>query len=335
MYHNNDYIYDACVALEKLTGFSVITETNRGEYDGIISIDTHSFTIESKNELRKQNKGIIFARIEEIKNKSKRPIILIAKYIAMDIANELKEKKINYLDSAGNCFIYNMDLLIYISGQKVPRQKKTNQTKAFQEAGIKIIFCLLSNLDNSQLSYREISEMAKVSIGSVSNVMKELEDSKFLLKTKNKRVLKNKPTLLERWIIAYHDVLRPRLVKKQMSFITKEANNRWQDLYVSNEESITLWGGEPGASVLTHNQLVPEKYTIYTTESWQNVGKDLKLIPDNNGNIEILQVFWNEKGRNLRIASPLLIYADLIGSGYGRNIEIAKQILENELSYIQ
>lgn len=85
-----------------------------------------------------------------------------------------------------------------------------------------MLFQLLSDPDSLQLSYRELAELANISIGSVSNIMTELEDEHFILRTKTKRVLKNKPDLLERWIIAYHDVLRPRLLKKQMRFSKKK-----------------------------------------------------------------------------------------------------------------
>ena len=174
MYQNNDYIYDAGVALEQLTGLNITVESRRNEYDGIIDINGHTFTVEAKNELRKENKGFLFSRLEELKTKTKRPTLIIAKYITSEVAIELREKRINYLDVAGNCFIKFQDSILYIVGQKVHKKKKTNQTKAFQEAGIKIIFNLLSNPENLQLSYRELAELADVSIGSVSNVMKDL-----------------------------------------------------------------------------------------------------------------------------------------------------------------
>ncbi|WP_321518796.1 type IV toxin-antitoxin system AbiEi family antitoxin [uncultured Bacteroides sp.] len=335
MYPNNDYIYDASVALEQLTGLNINIESRRNEYDGIIDINGHAFTVEAKNELRKENKGFLFAHLDELKTKTKRPTLIIAKYITNEVALELREKEINYLDAAGNCFIKHQDLVLYIIGQKVHKKEKTNQAKAFQEAGIKIIFNLLNNPENLQLSYRELAEIADVSIGSVSNVMNELEEQNFILKTKIKRVLKNKITLLERWVVAYQDVLRPRLVKKQMRFIKTDAAQNWKELYLDNEEGITLWGAEPAASIFT-NHLIPEKFSIYTTQSWQNVGHDMGLVPDPNGKVEILQIFWKQSQTdNKKTTPPLLVYADLIGSGYGRNIETAQIILENELQHIK
>lgn len=335
MYPNNDYIYDASVALEQLTGLNINVESRRNEYDGIIEINGHAFTVEAKNELRKENKGFLFARLEELRAKTKRPILIIVKYITSEVALELREKGINYLDVAGNCFIKHQELILYIVGQKAHKKEKTNQAKAFQEVGVKIIFNLLNNPENLQLSYRELAVLADVSIGSVSNVMRELEQQTFILKTNTKRILKNKEKLLERWVVAYQDVLRPKLVKKQMRFVKPEAVKNWNDLYLDNAEGITLWGGEPAAALLI-NHLVPEKLSIYTTQSWQNIGQDMGLVPDVNGKVEILQVFWKHNDpSNKRITPPLLVYADLIGSGYSRNIETAKLILKNELQYIK
>ncbi len=93
MYPNNDYIYDASVALEQLTGLKITIESRRNEYDGIIDIKGHAFTVEAKNELRKENKGFIFTRLEELKTKTKRPTLIIAKYNTSEVALELREKR--------------------------------------------------------------------------------------------------------------------------------------------------------------------------------------------------------------------------------------------------
>ena len=332
MHKNIDYIFDAASTLEQLTGFTVAIESKSDEYDAVMTINGHTYCVIARNEIRKENESLLINLMVPFDEKLCSHLF-IAKYISIDTANTLKSLRINYLDVSGNCYLKTNDFLIYISGQKMQRKQKTNQAKAFQESGIKLLFQFLSNPDNLQLSYRELSELSDISIGSVSNIMTELEEQRFILRTKDKRVLKNKPELLERWIIAYHDVLRPRLLKKQMRFSKKESQLNWKSLSLNGKG---LWGAEPGASILT-NQNNPETFTIYTLESWQSLSATLKLIPDEAGNIEILQQFWIEKNNNdeQHIVPSLLIYADLMQSGFGRNVEISKLILENELSYIK
>jgi hypothetical protein len=336
MYKNSDYIYEAVTQLQQVADVITVIESNRSDYDAVATINSTQFVVLAKSEIRASNKGMVFNEIENLKQKTKKPIIAIAKFIAIDIARELKEKKINYIDRAGNAFIKQGELLIYITGQKPEKPANFNQSRAFQESGIKLIFQLLTQPDDLQLSYRNLAEKTGIALGSVSIIMKELDDLRFVVKTKNNRYLKNKKELLERWILAYNDVLRPRLLKKRFRFSTNEAYNKWQDLPLNVISGRNFWGGEPGASILT-KQLQPQDFTIYTDGGWQSIASALKLIPDNEGDVDILAVFWkeNESATNQKIAPTLIILAELMSSGKERNIETAKTIIENELPYIK
>ena len=333
MYRNNDFIYEAVSKLETLINIPIEIDSNRPNYDALLRIKNEQFIVEAKKTVRTSNQGLILSKLEEVKYNSNRPIILIAEYISKKATEELKERGINYMDTAGNAFIKCNELIIFIEGQKKAKKEKTNQSRAFQEAGLKIVFQLLYKPENLQYSYRRIAEKADVSIGSVSNVMAELEDLNYLLKTGDKRVLKNKTELLERWIVEYNAVLRPRIVRKRMRFLDKDYQQQWRDLNTHINDGYILWGGEPGGAILTEN-LRPEKFTLFTDLDLSEVARSLKLVPSENGEIEILQKFWKNDSENQKTAPALLIYADLINSGFGRNIETAKQILENELRYI-
>jgi hypothetical protein len=334
MYKNIDYIYDAIIQLEQLSGMKFLIDSSRSEYDALISTDKYQFIIIAKPEIRETNKGIVLAQLKDFKINPNKSIIIITKFIASKIANEFKNFGINYIDVAGNAFIKKEDLLILISGQKVQQKIKTNQTRAFQDAGIKLIFNLLSNPNNLQLSYRELAERTGIAIGSVSNVMKELEEQSFILKTDTIRILKNTRQLLDRWIVAYNDFLRPKLVKKRLRFVNEERKH-WGYVSLQGIEGKNFWGGEPAAAIIT-GHLTPSYLTIYSDINWQSLIRPLGLIPDENGDLEVLQIFWNidKEFFSNEIVPSLLIYADLISSGKERNIEIAKEILENDLKYL-
>ncbi len=329
------FIYDVTTRMEYNIGESVsIQNSNKDDYN-ILILSNVQFVVDTKVAIRQSNKVIVINQIQELKQRSSKPVITIAKFIAIDIAQEFKEKGYNYVDAAGNCYINYDNILIYIVGQKVKSNIKTNQSRAFQEAGIKLIFNLLQYPDNIQLSYRKLAELTNISIGSVSNVITELEELKFLVKTKEKRRLKNTALLLERWVIAYSEVLRPRILKKKMRFSDPENYNNFAKLLSLNSKT-HLWGGEPAAAILTQ-RLKPSQFLIYTKENWQTIASELKLIPDDNGDIEILSYFenYNSFSKVKPITPALLIYADLLNSGYDRNIEIAKHILDNELQHIK
>lgn len=198
------------------------------------------------------------SKLEDAKYNSNRPIILIAEYISKKATEELKERVINYLDTAGNVFIKCNELIIFIEGQKKAKKGKTNQSRAFQEAGLKIIFQLLYKAENLQYSYRRIAEKGDVSIGSNSNVMAELEELNYLLKTGDKL------------------------------FLDKGYQQQWRDINTRINDGYILWGGEPGGAILTKN-LRLEKFTIFTDLDLSEVARLLNLVSSENGEIEILQ----------------------------------------------
>ncbi|SRX76310.1 type IV toxin-antitoxin system AbiEi family antitoxin [Aequorivita antarctica] len=333
MYRNNDFIYEATSKLEQLIDIPIQVDSNRNNYDALLTINDLQFIVETKSTVRTSNQGFVLAQLEEIKNDSNRPIVLIAEYISKKATQELKERGINYIDVAGNAYIKYKDLAIFVEGQKTTKKDKTNQSRAFQETGLKILFHLLNNPEHLQDSYRVIAEQANVSIGSVSNVMAELEELHYLLKINNERILKNTSDLLERWVVDFNAVLRPRILRKRMRFIDPEQLKNWRNIDIHSQNGFILWGGEPGAAILTES-LRPEEFTVFTNLELSEVASKLHLIPSEDGNIEILQKFWRNDTNGSQTAPPLLIYADLMNSGYGRNIETAKKILENELQHI-
>ena len=119
-----------------------------------------------------------------------------------------------------------------------------------------------------------------------------------------------------------------------MKFIDPEMVQNWNQILLNIKEGEILWGGEPAAALIT-NKLRPQEFTIYSNLDLPEIAKVLRLVPDKNGNIEIYQKFWQNNNWNQNTVPALLIYTDLMNSGYGRNVEIANQIFENELQHIQ
>ena len=142
MYRNNDFIYEATSKLEQLINMAVEIDSNRQDYDALLRIKNEQFIVEAKSAVRTSNQGLIFSQLEQMKRNSNRPIILIAEYISKKATEELKERGFNYIDIAGNAYIKSNDFVVFIEGQKKLKKEKTNQSRAFQEAGLKKIFHL-------------------------------------------------------------------------------------------------------------------------------------------------------------------------------------------------
>lgn len=331
---NKDFIYEAISKLEQLLNISIEIIYEEQNYDALIKIKGKQFVIETKSAIRTSNQGLVLSQLEKLRQQSKWPIIVIADFISKDATMVLKGRNFNYIDTSGNTYINHKDLAIFIEGQKTIKKERTNQSRAFQEAGLRVLFYLLTKPENLQQPYRKIAEKVNVSLGSVSQVMAELEDLNYLLKTEGKRTLKNRKKLLEHWIAEFNVVLRPRILRKRMRFLDKSYQNTWRNINLDSKQGTILWGGEPGAAILTNN-LRPEQFTIFTDLELATVARELQMVPSADGEVEILQKFWSNDDDDKTVAPPLLIYADLINSGFSRNVEIAIQILENELQYIQ
>ncbi|HPV87613.1 MAG TPA: type IV toxin-antitoxin system AbiEi family antitoxin [Bacteroidales bacterium] len=329
---------NAIVKLKGNTGFDICVSDTKLKKSGIITILSERFLVDVKPEISRGNKGIMLSQLVDASREENLPILLFTHYIPSDIAKEYIDAGINYADTAGNCYIRSGSLSIIIQGKRIRRNPRVNQARAFQETGVKVIFQLLVNPENGNKPYRELAKMADVSLGSVSQIFKELEELNFILRTKKQKLLKNKPELLKRWIVAYHDIVRPKLLLKRMDYIYPEDFSQWQHLLFDlTDENITLWGNENAGALLT-KQFNPALHTIYTNISWQNVSRNLKLRPAQNGRIEILRLPYspnlNDEYANQTV-HPLLVYADLMGSSDSRNIETAKLVYEQYLQHIK
>lgn len=327
MFKNIDYAYDAIGVLETNTGFKVDIDSQHDIYDMIIKINQQTFYVITQKHAKNFNYGVLSAKVKKMDKSDN--TILIADYLPPKTAKQLKENKINYLDASGNAFINSGELFIYIKGERPLTKASTNETRVFQEAGLKLLLVLISQPDTLQYSYRELSEYAQVSIGSISHIFNELEENNYLLRTKSKRTLKNIESLIEQWTIHYSNILKPRFFRR--SFKTNLIKREFENLLNSADLNFDL-GGEYAAEKIS-NHLMSNNFTLYSNEETVRIVKALKLIPSEEGNINLYAKFWSEQ-LSLKyngLVPPLVIYAELMNSGLERNIEAANIILTNGL----
>jgi hypothetical protein len=257
--------------------------------------------------------------------------LLIANYVNPIIVERLKAQDIWFLDTAGNAYINQRPLFIYIKGNK-PVEKPATRTlsRAFQPTGLKVIYAFLCNPELVNAPYREIAQTAGVALGTVGWVITDLTQLGHIVDMGNRgRRLKGRRKLLERWVITYPEKLRPKL---EIGRYKATVPDWWQTTPLTQFQA--YWGGEVAADKLT-NYLKPEIITLYIQEK-----QAIKLILTNKlrkepaGNIELLKTFWDvDNGvNNNQLVNPILIYADLMATGDPRNIETAEIIYEQELA---
>lgn len=196
------------------------------------------------------------------------------------------------------------------------------------QAGLKVVFALMCKGELLNATYREIAKHALVALGTVAGVIKDLTAQGYLVKTnaKQQRLIRKKE-LLDKWLTAYAEKLRPKRLIGRYKATRPEF---WQQEEIDRVDA--QWGGEVAAYRLTR-YLKPEIVTIYTRKPVHNLTLDLKLRQDKNGDIELRERFWrfDPTEPNKTVVPPLLVYADLMATGDPRNIETAKMVYNDYL----
>jgi hypothetical protein len=279
---------------------------------------------EIKANVTKADKLLLMMRKGEFDH----PLLLVTKYINTQLAEELKQNGTEFIDTAGNAFINQPPLYIFVKGNKPDIVKTPPLKRAFKPAGLKVIYAFLCNPGLENKTYREIAVETGVALGTVDWIMRELKELGFLLDMgKRGQRLIQKENLLQRWVTAYPEQLRPKLTLGRF----RGEYGWWQRKTLDPFKG--QWGGEVAAAKLTQ-YLQPQIITIYVTP--QEIDQLLiknRLKRDQTGDVEILKRFWKppEIWKYQDLVHPILIYADLLATGNERNIETAKMIYDQHI----
>jgi len=285
------------------------------------------FWVEIKNEIREQSLHGILNQVKQ----NPEEWLLICQYIPKPIKEKLKNRAVNYLETAGNCFIRKDGLYFYINDKAVTNQRQPKEGKLWKQAGLKFLFGILLKPELINQPYRTIAKTTKVALGNIGPFIEELKQEGFVKEGTKKEAkflfIENKEQLQNKWVELFNVVLKPKLKLGKFRFLNNKIN--WQKLPTDK----MYWGGEPAAALLT-NFLQPEIFTLYTNEPKTAIMKKLMLVPDQNGKVELMELFWDTQltGNNKNKTVPaLLVYAELITSLDSRNKETAVRIKQKYL----
>lgn len=252
------------------------------------------------------------------------PLLLVAPYISPEASTICRQRKLNYIDTAGNAFIDVPGCFVLITGNPKPKDDSLGHGALRSAATLRVIFALLLSPDLARQPMRDVARLAGVSLGSVANAMDSLRQLGHLSPGKETRRLLARRELSIQWAQLYPIVLRETLNPRRYS---SGSPDWWKFTDLSAEEAV--WGGEVGAAMLT-SYLRPQHATVYCMRPREEFVSERDLWPDPKGNIEILDAFWSAQLASGPTAPPLLVYADLLASLDDRNREVA-QLLEEQL----
>jgi hypothetical protein len=283
-----------------------------------------------------------FAAIGQVKNQLDRfrqPGLLVANRVTADTADKCRELGVQFIDALGNAFLQGQDWFVLVKGQRTTTTTGTEldalaPPRAGTATAFRTIFALLCRPELLNASYREITKAAGVALGGIGWVFFDLNKRGLTTgdqKKGDRRILERR-RMIEEWVTNYPIKLRPKLNAKRFQ---AENPDWWKRLDTERYEA--QWGGEVAAERLT-GHLKPNTVTLYMRP--ENMRQNLtKLVIDNklraapNGDIEVLEAFWDfEPDGPADVVPPLLVYADLLATMDPRNFTVGQMILEQYIN---
>ena len=338
----------ALEALARETGLTarvIQMETRLGPDNGrdaLIEVagpqQTHQFAAEIKNNIDR------FETLHQLQaflpRGTREQLLVVAPYITQQLAARCREMEMCFADTAGNAYLRAPGLHVYVTGRRKPPELETaDENRPVNAAGLRVVFALLCRPRLLNATYREIAAKARVALGTVGRAIKYLEMRKYITPQPDpgamtKRQFLDIQRLLEDWVALYPNVLRPKLHARRF----RAARPNWIEGVNLNPYG-AFWGGEAAANKLAH-YLQPHTVTIYARENPTKLLVNQRMKADVNGDTEILDVFLtaevlNENTEQLPgerdVVPPILVYADLMATTDGRNIETAKMIYDEHI----
>jgi hypothetical protein len=284
------------------------------------------FYVLIKRRLTNDSLGYVISELREMRP---RRGVLVTSRVTPRQAEKLRQSETQFLDAAGNAYLDDPPLYVLITGRRPAEPLPAGKpTRAFTTTGVKLLFALLCDPELARRTYREIAAEAGVSLGAVAQVLDDLKGAGYLRETgTGLRRLLRREELVRRWVEAYAERLRPKLL---LGCYVSDKPDWWKE--ARPERDGACWGGEVAAAKMTR-YLKPQVKTIYAPTKLAALQVKFRLKPDAQGDTEILKKFWafGDKSPYPDTAPALLVYADLVASGDDRNVETAKIIYDRYL----
>jgi hypothetical protein len=318
-----------------------VTKNTVVKVDGHLTLPMTETTInfECKKWINKANLQRHLAQIKAYDPDLK--TMLLTEYLNPNLAEQLKDLGIQFMDTAGNAYINQFPVYIDIQGKKQakPHQDITltkQMGKAFQPKGMKVVFMLLTQPELVNAPMRKIADSAEVALGTVKQVMDDLLYQKFIVQKGDQgKVVADTKALLDKWLDAYPINMQAKL--NQTLFAT-DSPERLKAINVADFDA--YWGGELAAERYDH-YLKAKDFLIYIEPEQKHAflraarlrKPAVNEVPDYK--VMVVEPPFEVKkiqGYLSGLAHPLLVYANLVTSTDFRNMDAAKRMYDEYLA---
>lgn len=274
------------------------------------------------------------------------PRILFAPWISDEQGEVLRQAGLYYADTLGNIYLRREkpSLLIHVQGRPPKETPRSDAGRIIEPSGLKVLHALLNRPEDLlKTSYRRIAARTGVSLGTLSVVLGELRRNGFLQRigTPETRLVRRRE-LLELFVRGYslklRSDLRPVRYRHETGDPVKILDGFVERLKAARAQGEYAVTGGFAARELT-GHLEPDAVTLHLGPNAREVLRGERMLPDpDGGNVTILERFTgcdddpDVKPGPFSLATPLLVYAELLRDGRPRELEAAGMIHERHLA---
>lgn len=258
--------------------------------------------------------------------------LLITPYLSRELIDHCREIDLQFIDLSGNAYLHGPGLLIFMTGEKRSLVHLViDEPKGLtNSAALRVVFALLSHPALLKSPFKHIASTAGVSLGTAYNVLEDLQRRGYLINSSGleRRKLLEPKRLIDEWAINFPTTLRTKLHLRRFSAPDPDW---WRSVQLDSFPC--AWSSEVAAYKMT-GYLKPSTQTLYVDQKEMDsvikvLVKQHRIKPDPDGNIEILEKFWQTpRDTDVCLAPPLLVYAELLALMDPRTDEAASLIKE-------
>lgn len=270
------------------------------------------------------------AEVREFNGEESATTLLVLPYVTRSLHEWIRQRNQQFIDLAGNAYLVGPGYRIWIEGRgkgsNFSRDSSKNTSRAFTPAGLRVVFAVLVNPDLLNETVRTLADAAGVSLGAVSNALRDLERDGYMGVEGRKRFLLKPQQLARRWVELYASILKPKLRSRVClgpgPYEIVEGRKNWNG---------TVQVGGEAAMLAKGYGIRPEESLFYGVYPWKEVTRTLRLRPDSEGNIVLRERFWNpDYFPKSSLVPSLLVFADEFTDGDERQALIAQEMWSHD-----
>jgi hypothetical protein len=336
-------IVDECLAHLRAVETVRAAEFRPGADDGVLVVTTDAgrlqYAVEIKRALnRPRLEHALASTTRRLKTGARR--LLLTDFVPGSLTAVLEQAQVDFVDAAGNMLLrWPGKLYVQVKGMKPARLPEATASFLTTPNGLRVLFALLAEPGADVPAYRELSERAGASLGTVGRVALELQRRGFLVmqRRRKRRVLHKTRELVELWVGGYAERLRPQLVIGRFRSPDRDPADALRRLTAEGDGGFrwALTGGFAADALTGHYR---GEQLILFVDPWNSArAAGLRWLPSVDGPITLLRMFWPrgvertlEKGGTW-VAHPLLVYAELLFQGREREVETARLVYDQYL----